>query len=172
MHIFTETTTSDESWAVSWTKSVRSILQFPNILLDGWEGLKAYTFEKGSLKVHTLNKISAALRAAKLLSFKFSRRSAARPSSLQICFLRLCKGSFHVKSTQKIPYPHRLELVFYTVSVEILTHSEFQRSAMYGFRVRTRQKIDFSEIFCLPIVTKSTITLSEITFMTYNLHHL
>ena len=45
MHIFTETTTSDESWAVS-----SSILQFPNILLDGWEGLKAYTFEKRQSK--------------------------------------------------------------------------------------------------------------------------
>ena len=30
------------------------------------------------------------------------------------------------------------ETWFYTVSVEILTHTEFQRSAMYGFRVRTR----------------------------------
>ena len=51
----------------------------------------------------------------------------------------LVHGSFHVKSTQKNPYPHRFErnLVF-TVSVEILTHTEFQRSAMYGFRVRTR----------------------------------
>ena len=65
-----------------------------------------------------------------------------------------------------------MKLGFYTVSVEILTHSEFQRSAMYGFRVRTRPKIDFSEIVFLPIVTKSTITLSEINFMTYNVHHL
>ena len=64
------------------------------------------------------------------------------------------------------------ETWFYTVSVEILTHSEFQHSAMYGFRVTAKQKIDFSEIFSLPIVTKSTITLSEIDFMTYNLHHL
>ena len=59
-----------------------------------------------------------------------------------------------------------MKLVFYTVSVEILTHMEFQRSAMYGFRVTTRRKIDFSEIFSLPIVSKSTITLSEINFMT------
>ena len=32
------------------TKSVRSILQSPNILLDGWEGMKAYTFEKKQSK--------------------------------------------------------------------------------------------------------------------------
>ena len=30
------------------------------------------------------------------------------------------------------------KLGFYMVTVEILTHTEFQRSAMYGFRVRTR----------------------------------
>ena len=64
------------------------------------------------------------------------------------------------------------KLGFYTVSVEILTHTEFQRSAMYGFRVGTRRKIDFSEIFSLPIVAKSTITLTEFNFRTYNLHHL
>ena len=63
-------------------------------------------------------------------------------------------------------------LGFYTVSVEILIHSEFQHSTLYGFRVRTRRKIDFSEIFSLPVVTKSTITLTEINFKTYNLHHL
>ena len=51
------------------TKSVRSILQFPNILLDGWEGLKAHTFEKGQSKgAHLETKISTALRAAKLLN--------------------------------------------------------------------------------------------------------
>ena len=31
----------------------------------------------------------------------------------------------------------------YKVSVEALIHSEFQRSMLYGFRVRARQKIDF-----------------------------
>ena len=33
-------------------------------------------------------------------------------------------------------------------------------------------KIDFCENFSLPLVTKSIITLIEINFMTYNLHHL
>ena len=70
MHIFTETTTSDESWAVSWERRRNQYVQsysFPNILLNGWEGLKAYTFEKGSLKVHTFKKFSTAHSAAKLL---------------------------------------------------------------------------------------------------------
>ena len=71
MHIFTETTTSDKSWAVSWERRRSQYVQsysFPNILLDGWEGLKAYTLKKkGSLKVHTFKKISAARSAAKLL---------------------------------------------------------------------------------------------------------
>ena len=31
----------------------------------------------------------------------------------------------------------------YTVSVKTLIHSEFQRSSLYGLRVRARQKIDF-----------------------------
>ena len=75
----------------------------------------------------------------------------------------------HKKS---LPSPISTKLGFYTVPVEILTHTEFQRSAMYGFRVRTRRKIDFSEIFSLPIVTKLTITLTEINFRTYNLHQL
>ena len=57
-----------------------------------------------------------------------------------------------------------MKLGFHTVSVEIITHSEFQHSAMYGFRVRTRPKIDFFGNLCLPNVTKSTITLSEINF--------
>ena len=39
------------------TKSVRSIVQFPNILLDGWEGLKAYTFEKRQSKGAHFEKI-------------------------------------------------------------------------------------------------------------------
>ena len=50
-------------------------------------------------------------------------------------------------------------------------HSEFQHSAMYDCRVRTRLIIDFSEIVRLPVVTKSTVTLSEINFLAYNLHH-
>ena len=75
----------------------------------------------------------------------------------------------HKKS---FPTPISMKIGFYTVPVEILTHSEFQRSAMYGFRVRTRRKIGFSAIFSLPIVTKLTITLSEINFMNYNLHDL
>ena len=56
MHILTETTTSDESWAVSWERRRSQYVHsysFPNILLEGWEGwegLKAYTFEKGQSK--------------------------------------------------------------------------------------------------------------------------
>ena len=77
-----------------------------------------------------------------------------------------------INTKKSLPSPISTKLGFYTVSVEILTHSEFQHSAMYGFRVRTRRKIDFSEIFSLPIVTKLTITLTEINFRTYRLHHL
>ena len=39
---------------------VSTFTSFPTILLDGWEGPKAYTLKKDSLKVHTLKKISAA----------------------------------------------------------------------------------------------------------------
>ena len=84
MHIFTETTTSDDSWAVSWERRRSQYVQsygFPNILLDGWEGLKACTFEKRQSKGVHFEKISAALRAAKFLHI-FSRRAsrgAARP---------------------------------------------------------------------------------------------
>ena len=48
----------------------------------------------------------------------------------------------HVKSTQKkiLTLTNFNKTFVFTVSVEILTHSEFQRSAIYGFRVRTRQK--------------------------------
>ena len=49
MHIFTDYYKRDESWAVSWERRRSQYIQsysFPNILLDGWEGLKAYTFEK------------------------------------------------------------------------------------------------------------------------------
>ena len=52
-HIFTETTTSDESWAVSWERRQSQYVQsysFPNILLDGWEALKAYFFDKRQSK--------------------------------------------------------------------------------------------------------------------------
>ena len=60
----------------------------------------------------------------------------------------------------------------YTVSVETLIHSDFQRSMLYGFRVRARWNMNFLENFSLPLVSKSIITLSEINFITYNLHHL
>ena len=74
-HIFTDTTTSDESWAVSWERRRSQYVQsysFPNILLDGWQALKANLC---SLKVHTLKKFSSALRAAKLIDI-FSRRAS------------------------------------------------------------------------------------------------
>ena len=48
-------------------------------------------------------------------------------------------------------------LVFVPVSVEILTHSEFQPDEKF--------------LAYLLLLTKSTITLSEINFITYNLHH-
>ena len=74
MHIFTETTTSDESWAVSWERRRSQCIQsysFPNILL---EGLKLIPLKKGSLMVHTLKKVSAARSTAKLLHI-FSRHA-------------------------------------------------------------------------------------------------
>ena len=61
-----------------------------------------------------------------------------------------------------------LNLPEFTVSAETLIYSEFQHSMLYGFRVRARRNMNF---FNLPLVTKSIITLSEINFMTYNLHH-
>ena len=50
-------------------------------------------------------------------------------------------GSFHVKSTQKILTPTDLnEIGSYTVSVETLIHSEFQRSMLYGFKLEPDEK--------------------------------
>ena len=77
-----------------------------------------------------------------------------------------------INTKKSLPTPISMKLGFYTVTVEILTHTKFQCSAMYGFRVRIRRKFYFMEIFSLPIVTKSTITLTEINFRTYNLHQL
>ena len=57
------------------TKSVRSeSYSFPNISLDGWEGLKAYTFEKRQSKSAHFSKISrrASRGAAWPLHFKFA----------------------------------------------------------------------------------------------------
>ena len=72
-----------------------------------------------------------------------------------------------------LPLPIMNETQFlHSVSVETIINSEFQHSTLYGFRVRARQRIDSSENFSLPVVTKSIVTSSEITFMTYNLHHL
>ena len=70
MHIFTETTTSDENWAVSWERRRSQCVQsysLPNTLLHGWEGLKLTPLKKGSLMVRTLKKFTAAHSAAKLL---------------------------------------------------------------------------------------------------------
>jgi len=62
-----------------------------------------------------------------------------------MCVINLVKGSFHVRSTQKKTLPPRIwtKIGYYTVSVETLIHSEFQRSMLYGFRIRARRKIDF-----------------------------
>ena len=67
--------------AVSWERRRSQYVQsygFPNILLDGWEGLKAYTFQKrqskGAQFVTRGEFFSAALRAvqhALPLHFKF-----------------------------------------------------------------------------------------------------
>ena len=54
-----------------------------------------------------------------------------------------------INAKKSLPSSIWTKLGFYTVSVEILTHSEFQRSAMYGFRVRTRQKNWFFGNFLL-----------------------
>ena len=48
----------------------------------------------------------------------------------------------------------------YTVSAETLIHNEFQYSMLFGFRVRARQKIDFSKNFSLPFVTLPLVTIA------------
>ena len=48
MHIFKETTTDNKSWAVSWERWQSQYIQsycFPNILLDGWEGLRGFILQ-------------------------------------------------------------------------------------------------------------------------------
>ena len=81
MHILTKTTTSDKSWAaaVSWERRQSQNVQsysFPNILLDGWEGLKACTFEKRQSKgAHFEKKFCRATRS-EITSHFFSRSAA------------------------------------------------------------------------------------------------
>ena len=60
------------------TKSVRSIVQFPNILLDGWEGLKAYTFEKRQSKGAHFEKIYCRAMRGKIV-FRHTLHGAAWP---------------------------------------------------------------------------------------------
>ena len=48
-----------------------------------------------------------------------------------------------INTKKSLPPPIWTKIGSYTVSVETLIHSEFQRSILYGFRVRARQKIDF-----------------------------
>ena len=70
---------------------------------------------------------------------------------------------YWVKSTHKNHYPHRFELKL-ILTPFCLDINEFQHSAMYGCRVRTRRKIDCLENFSLPAVIKSTIILKDIKF--------
>ena len=88
MHIFTETTTSDESWAVFWERRRSQYIQsysFPNILLDVWEGLKAYIFEKRQCKgVHFEKKFSP--RVARRNSVTFFLRRASRGAAQPLHF--------------------------------------------------------------------------------------
>ena len=88
MHIFTETITSDESWAVSWERRRSQCIQpysFPNILLDGWEGLKAYTFGKRQSKgVHFERNFPP--RYARRKSFTFFSRRASRGAARPLHF--------------------------------------------------------------------------------------
>ena len=80
-HIFTETATSDESWAVSWERRRSQYVQsynFPNIILDGWEALKAYFFDKRQSKGAHFKKFPAAPSAAKLLNIFFAALRAVQ----------------------------------------------------------------------------------------------
>ena len=57
---------------------------------------------------------------------------------------RLHKGhSMSNQHKKSLPPPIWTKIGSYTVSVETLIHSEFQRSMLYGFRVRTRRKLNF-----------------------------
>ena len=91
MHIFTETTTSDESWALSWERRRSQCVQsynFPNTLLDDWEGLKK---KRQSNDAH-IEKIFRRATRGEITSHFFPPRFArcSMTSTLQICFLRLC----------------------------------------------------------------------------------
>ena len=101
MHIFTETTTSDESWAVSWERRRSQCVQsysFPNTLLDDWEGLK----KRQSNGAH-IEKISRRATCGEITSHFFPPRFArcSMTSTLQICFLRLCGRPTLAVSPQK-----------------------------------------------------------------------
>ena len=83
-HFHRDYNTSDESWAVSWERRRSQYVQsysFPNILLDGWEALKAYFFDKRQSKGAHFEKIfrRAAARRNYLHFFRRASRGAAWP---------------------------------------------------------------------------------------------
>ena len=87
---------------------VSTFNSLPNILLHGWEGLKAYTFEiRQSIKVHTLEKFSAVLCAAKLLLIFLPRFVwCSMASTLQICYLTSTRHQSHDRCSQAFPDAH------------------------------------------------------------------
>ena len=48
-----------------------------------------------------------------------------------------------ISTKKSLPPPIWTKIGSYTLSVKTSIHSEFQRSILYGFRVRARRKIDF-----------------------------
>ena len=84
-------TTSDESWAaaVSWERRRSQNVQsysFPNILLDGWEGLKACTFEKRQSKGAHFEKNFRRAKRGEITSHFFRRASRRAAWSLHFKF--------------------------------------------------------------------------------------
>ena len=80
MHIFKETTTSDESWVVSWEQQSYGFPHKLNILLDGLEGLRTRLEYRIPLLYFAL----------------FAKICAAQHGlyTLEICFLRLWHGTY------------------------------------------------------------------------------
>ena len=99
IHIFKETTTSDESWVVSWEQISYCFPDKLNISLDGWEGLTMrleyyIPFKKGfilqSKGVHFENSPPCIARQNYVIFFPLRFTWHSMVSTLQICFLHLC----------------------------------------------------------------------------------
>ena len=98
--------TSDESWAVSWERRPSQYVQsysFPNILLDGWEALKAYFFDKKQSKGAHFEKIFRRAQRGEITSHFFFAALRAVQHGLYTSNLLPTPMQWYTKTPAKNP---------------------------------------------------------------------